>query len=190
MLKFSENNNNLSLLNLYFIFFKIGAILLGGGYVILPILTSELTEKRSLISEEDLLDYFTISQSLPGIIAANISIFAGYKLKGKWGAFIAILGIITVPFFTIVLLASLINILATNQYLSGFLRGVGIAVIALIILTVREIWQKSNKDSFFYLIFVLAVLLLLLFNFSPIQTILTILPLGIVFQLLIKKEVE
>ena len=40
---------NISLLKLFFIFVKIGAILLGGGYVILPILTSEFVEKKELI---------------------------------------------------------------------------------------------------------------------------------------------
>ena len=63
------------LLRLFLIFTKVGAILLGGGYVILPILTSEFCDKRNLIKNEELVDYFALSQSLPGMIAANMSIF-------------------------------------------------------------------------------------------------------------------
>ena len=94
----------ISFLNLFLIFVKIGAILLGGGYVILPILTNEFVEKRKLVNHDELLDYFALSQSLPGIIAANISMFVGYKLRGKIGAIIAMLGVITVPFIIIILL--------------------------------------------------------------------------------------
>ena len=65
----------MSLFKLFLIYVKIGAILLGGGYVILPIMTSEFVDKRNLISHDDLIDYFALAQSLPGIIAANTAIF-------------------------------------------------------------------------------------------------------------------
>ena len=55
-------NQKVSLLKLFLIFVKIGAILLGGGYVILPIVTSEFVDKRNLISHDDLIDYFALSQ--------------------------------------------------------------------------------------------------------------------------------
>lgn len=93
----------MSLFKLFLIFVKIGAILLGGGYVILPIMTSEFVDKRNLVSHDDLINYFALAQSLPGIIAANISMFIGYKLKGKWGAVAAMIGVTFVPFWCIVL---------------------------------------------------------------------------------------
>ena len=164
--------HNISLLNLFFIFTKVGAILLGGGYVILPILINEFVEKRKLVDREELINYFAISQSLPGIIAANISMFIGYKLRGKLGALTAMLGIVFIPFFTIILLASILVELTNNEYVKEAMWGIGIAVIALIILTVREMWQNSNKDLFFYSIFTLALLALLYLGLSPIKTIL------------------
>lgn len=75
----------MSLFKLFLIFVKIGAILLGGGYVILPIMTSEFVDKRNLVSHDDLINYFALAQSLPGIIAANISMFIGYKLRVNGG---------------------------------------------------------------------------------------------------------
>lgn len=172
----------MSLLKLYLIFLKIGAILLGGGYVILPILISEFVEKRNIIKQEDLLDFFALSQSLPGIIAANISMFIGYRLKGFKGALIAMFGIITVPFFSIVLLASLLNLLVENQYIQGAFWGVGIAVISLILLTIREIWQKADKNNFFYSIFLSSTLSLIFLNFSPIKTIISFSLIGIAYK--------
>jgi len=164
--------NSTSLLNLYLIFVKIGAILLGGGYVILPLITNEFATKRSLIKKEEIVDYFALAQSLPGIIAANISMFIGYKLRGKRGALLAMLGVITVPFFCIVALASLLSILTENQYVQSVFWGVGIAVIALILLTMRELWQNTKKDLSFYIVFFLALASLVIFEFSPIKTIL------------------
>lgn len=177
----------MSLIELFLIFTKIGALLLGGGYVILPLLTSEFVEKRSLISHDDLIDYFAISQSLPGLIAANISMFIGYKLKGKWGAVVAMFGITSVPFLCIVLLASILSTLTENSYVQGALWGVGVAVIALIMLTVREMWQKSTRDFFFYVIFAFALLGLIFIKLSPIQTILIFTVFGVFYKRFFEK---
>lgn len=178
----------ISLLNLFFIFVKVGAILLGGGYVILPILLNEFVEKRNLVTKDDLIDYFALSQSLPGIIAANISMFLGYKLCGKLGAIAAMFGITLVPFITIVLLASIFSLLVSNIYVQGIFWGVGIAVIALILLTIRELWQKTSRDFFFYLIFSLSLLSLIFLKLSPIVTILIFVPLGLLYKTLTKRE--
>lgn len=172
----------MSLFKLFLIFTKIGAILLGGGYVILPIMTSEFVDKRELVSHDDIVDYFALAQSLPGIIAANMSMFIGYKLRGKWGAITAMIGVTFVPFWCIVLLASVIGSLTENNYVQGALWGVGAAVVALIVLTVREMWQKSSRNLFFYTIFVLTLLTLLIFKLSPIQTILIFTLLGVGYK--------
>ena len=172
-----------SLLKLYMIFVKIGAILLGGGYVILPIVQNEFAYKRNLVSKEVLVDYFALSQSLPGIIAANISMFIGYKLKGVSGAIAAMLGVITVPFLCILLLASIFGKLMGNPFITGIFWGVGIAVIALVMLAVREIWQNSQRNGFFYLIFLSSLIALLVFDLPPVQTILIFTAVGILLKL-------
>lgn len=172
----------MSLFELFLIFTKIGAILLGGGYVILPIMTNEFVDKRKLVSHDDIVDYFALAQSLPGIIAANMSMFIGYKLRGKWGAVTAMLGVTFMPFWCIVLLASIIGSLTENSYIQGALWGVGAAVIALIVLTVREMWQKSQRGIFFYTIFILTLLALLIFKLSPIQTILLFSLIGVGYK--------
>ena len=172
----------ITLINIYLIFLKIGAILLGGGYVILPILQSELCDKRDLISESELVDYYALSQSLPGIVAANISMFAGYKLKGKLGALTAMLGIVTVPILCIICLANIFAIFISNKYINGIFWGIGIAVIALIILTIREMWQKSNVNLFFYVIFAFSLISLLYFKLSPVCVILIYSIIGIILK--------
>ena len=63
------------------IFFKIGAFTIGGGYAMVPLIENEIVTKRKWIAQEDLIDLLAISQSAPGILAVNISIFIGYKLR-------------------------------------------------------------------------------------------------------------
>ncbi len=179
---------NIRLFNLFLIFVKIGAILLGGGYVILPIMQREFCEKQKLVNQDELVNYFALSQSLPGIVAANMTMFIGYKLRGKLGAIAAMFGVIFVPFWSIVILASILASLVNNSLIQGALWGVGVAVIALILLTVREIWQKSDRDLFFHTIFLLSLIALLIFKLSPINTIIIFSAVGVLIKIIRNKR--
>ena len=116
-----------------------------------------------------------------------MTMFIGYRLKGKFGAISAMLGIIFVPFWVIVLLAAILERLVSNPYVNGLLWGIGVAVIALMLLTVREMWQKSKRDLFFYLMFLLALISLLIFKLSPISTIIIFSVIGIFTRLIQRK---
>ena len=73
-------------MNLYLeafsIFFKIGAFTIGGGYAMVPLIENEIVTRRQWLTKEDFIDLLAIAQSSPGILAVNISIFIGYRLKG------------------------------------------------------------------------------------------------------------
>ena len=77
-------------INLFKAFFEIGLILLGGGYVIVPVMEEILIQKRGWITKDELLDFYCVAQCLPGIIAINTSIFVGCKLMRLKGAIIAL----------------------------------------------------------------------------------------------------
>ena len=175
-------NKKVSLVRLFLIFAKIGAVTLGGGYVILPIIINEFCEKHKLIKEEKVLDYFALSQSLPGIIAANISMFIGYHLRGALGTLVAMFGVIFIPMISIIVLATFLHTLVNNSYVQKAFLGIGVAIIALITLTAREILQKSKRDWYFYLIIILALICLIGLKFSPIQTILACVIIGLVIK--------
>ena len=69
------------------IFFKIGAFTIGGGYAMVPLIENEIVTKRKWIAQEDFIDLLAISQSAPGILAVNISIFIGYKVAWHSGKY-------------------------------------------------------------------------------------------------------
>ncbi len=156
-----------NLTEIYKIFFLIGIQLLGGGYVILPLLQKYLVEERKWLTEEELIDYFAVSQCIPGIIAGNIAMFSGYKARKTSGALMAILGLITPSFFAIIILASLLTTFTDNKIVQDAFWGIRISVIVLIIITVKEMWSKSVNSKFTYILFFIILLLLIFLPVSP-----------------------
>ncbi|MBD5401742.1 chromate transporter [bacterium] len=150
-----------SFYNIYKTFFKVGTLLLGGGYVILPLLTSELVDKKKWITADELCEFYALGASLPGIIAANTAIFTGRKLLGRTGAIAAITGIITPAFLAIVLLASILSEIVNKPTVQHIFWGVGIGVIVLLFLAVKEMWQKCVTDKFALCVYFVALTLAL-----------------------------
>ena len=157
-------------------------MLLGGGYVILPLLQSELVEKKEWITDDDLVEYYALSQSVPGIIAANISVFTGYKLNGFIGALAAVLGVITPAFLAIVLLASLLQTIVSLNIVQSIFWGVGIGVIMLLYLATKEMWSKSITDKFTCIVFITAFILSACFKISPALIIIGAIIVGILYR--------
>ncbi len=177
-----------SLYNIYKTFFKVGTLLLGGGYVILPLLQSELVEKRSWIDNDELCEYTALSQSIPGLIAANLSIFVGYKLKRTMGALAAISGMITPAFLSIVILAKILEEVIKLKFIQGIFWGVGIGVLVLIYLAVKEIWHKSIIDKFTFGVFFVIFLLSVCLKISPAVLIILVIIVGILRQFYLDKK--
>ncbi len=177
----------ISLKDLYWEFFLLGVQLLGGGYVIVPLMQKNLIEKRNWITQEELTDFYALSQTIPGIIAANISTFVGYKLRGKTGAFLALTGIITSPIISILLIASIIDFLLKISYIQSIFWGVGIAVIILIFLTIKEMWNYSVYDIATWIIFLATCLLSLFLKVSPVLLIIGSIIFGITVKYIEKR---
>lgn len=169
--------------NIYKTFFKVGTLLLGGGYVILPLLQSELNEKRGWATDDELCEFYALGQSVPGIIAANMSIFVGYKLLGQKGAFAAATGIVTPAFLAIVLIAEILEELIKFHFINSIFWGVGIGVVILVLLAVKEMWNKSVVDKFSFAIFLGAFILSGILKVSPALIIIASAIAGIIYRL-------
>ena len=157
-----------SLIELYLAFCKTGLELLGGGFVIVPILTKNIIDKKRWVTRDELAKYYALSQSLPGIIAINTSVFVGYKLRGKRGALVSILGLITSPFIVICLIANILSQLTDLTIVQDIFYGVGIAVVILIYLAIKEMWNFSVVDFVSTVIFIGAFCGAYFLNLSPV----------------------
>lgn len=172
----------ISLKDIYYEFFVMGMLLLGGGYVIVPLIRERLIDNRGWIKEEELIDFYALSQSIPGVIAANISIFTGYKLRGKRGAFVSLLGIVTSPIVLILVIASIIDSLLQFSMIQILFRAVGISVIVMIYLTLKEMWSKSIVDIFSWFLFFISFFLSYFLKISPVYIIIFAIFYGIIVQ--------
>ena len=163
-------------------FFKVGTLLLGGGYVILPLLTSELVDKKKWITSEELCEFYALGASLPGIIAANTAIFTGRKLLGTKGAIAATVGMVLPAFLAIVLFASILSELITKPSIQHIFWGIGIGVIVLLFLAVKEMWKKSVTDKFSILTYIICLALAISGKVPPSITVMFALFFGIFWQ--------
>lgn len=157
----------ISLWEIFKIFFIIGLQLLGGGYVILPLLQKYIVEERNWMSEEELIDYFAVSQCIPGIIAGNISIFTGYKARKILGGISAIAGLIAPAFIAIIILANILTTAVENQYVQNAFWGIRISVIILILITIKDMWKKSVNTKFTYILYFIILGAFLFLEISP-----------------------
>jgi chromate transporter len=153
---------------LFISFFKIGLFTFGGGYAMLPLIEKELVEKRRWITEDELLEMFIISQMTPGTIAINASTFIGSKKAGKLGGFIASLGIIFPSLIIITLIYNFLGKSFDNPVIHSIFLGIRACIIGLIASSTLKICRKSFISGMSYIIFIIAFILLLIFDISPI----------------------
>lgn len=134
------------LFNLFFTFFKIGAVFFGGGYAMLPLLTREFAEKRGWVTEDELNDYFAIGQVTPGIIAVNVATFIGNKRKGIVGGIFATVGLVLAPVIIITLIAAVLTNFAELDVVKHAFSGIRVCVCVLIFNAIMKLWKKSVPD--------------------------------------------
>ena len=154
--------------NIFWAFVRIGALTFGGGYAMMPMLQKETIERYGWCTQEELLDYFSLSQCLPGIIAVNMSTFVGTKLAGSTGAFIAGIGVTAPSFIIIILVAILLQQVTDLSLMNHAFAGIRIGVAALIFHSVLRLSKSSLKTRIAQLICLGAVLLSVFTDLSPI----------------------
>ncbi len=142
--------------DLFFTFSRIGLFTFGGGLAMMPMMQKELIDKKQWISEEELIDYYAVGQSTPGIIAVNVATFVGHKQLGIFGAVLATLGIIFPSLVIIMLLAGGINSISEYPRVQAALKGINVAVAALLTSVIVKFAKKTIKNIWNALFMLLA----------------------------------
>ena len=166
-----------SLWQIFGVFAKIGAFTIGGGYAMIPLIQAEMS-KRGWISDDDLPDIVALSQSAPGVMAVNISIFAGHKLRGVKGSLAATLGSILPSFLIILAIALFFTAFKDNPWVERAFKGIRPVVISLIAIPMVKMALKSCKNWWQWLLAVVSLVLVAFLNVSPIYIILCVLVIG------------
>ncbi len=120
---------------MFWSFFKIGGFTFGGGWAMISLIEKEIVDRRKWIDRKEFLDLLAVAQSLPGILAVNISVAVGDKLRGMKGSVAAATGTIILPFFIILAIAMFLTpeVIKNNHVINSIFMGIRPAVVALII---------------------------------------------------------
>lgn len=176
------------LFTVYFAFFKVGAFTFGGGLAMMPMLQKELIEKKQWLTEEELIDYYAVGQSTPGIIAVNVATFVGYKRAGILGGIFGTLGIISPSLIIIMILANLINSISDYPIVQKALTGINVAVAALLTSVIINFAKKTIKNVWNAIFMLISFLLIFALKVPSFIVILFGLATGIILTFIHKKK--
>ncbi|MBQ3371147.1 MAG: chromate transporter [Mogibacterium sp.] len=134
------------LVDLYLTFTKIGGMMFGGGYAMLPILQREVVDNKKWATAEQLADYYAVGQCTPGVIAVNTATFIGSQQAGITGGIAATLGVVTIPSILILIIAAFLSSFMDSVMVAHAFNGIRACVTALILASVIKLFKGSVKD--------------------------------------------
>lgn len=168
--------------SLFASFFKIGLVTFGGGLAMLPILKRDLVDSKGWLTEDEILDYFAIGQSTPGIIAVNVATFVGYKRAGVIGSIFSTSGIVFPSLIIITLIAAFVSNFNELVWVQKALKGINVAVSVLLVKAVFSFGKKTVFDLCTFFIAALSFVLMFAFNVQGVWIVIGSALLGWIFQ--------
>ncbi len=133
----------ISLFRLFLVFLKIGATAFGGNIALVAAMRKDLCERRKLITDEQVLDFTTLGNLLPGPLATNVITACGYAIHGMAGAIAGLIGVLLPSFVLMCVLADLYFRYGELPLLTDIFGGLIAAVAAVITATV---WSLAKKN--------------------------------------------
>lgn len=151
--------------SLFGIFFKIGSVLFGSGYVLLAFLRADLVQRLGWLTEEQLIDAIAVGQVTPGPVFTTAT-FIGYILAGSSGALVATAGIFFPAFIFVALSGPLVPKLRASPVAGAFLDGVNVASLALMTVVTIQLAHAALVDVATIVMAVVAAVLLVRFELN------------------------
>ena len=138
----------------------------------LPLIERELVDKKGWLNRAEFLDCVAVAQAAPGILAINVAILSGYKMKGLWGSVTASLGAALPSFIIILLIALFFRGYQDNPVVQRVFRGIRPAVVALIAVPVFNLAKTAGVNLKTVWIPVVCAGLVWLMKVSPVYVVL------------------
>jgi chromate transporter len=130
---------------MFLAFLKIGAVLYGGGYVLLAFLRGDFVTRFGWLTERQLLDAVAIGQVTPGPLFTTAT-FIGYLLGGVPGGMLATLGIFLPSFLFVALSTPLIPHVRASPWACALLDGVNASALGLMAAVTLQLGQDALID--------------------------------------------
>ena len=152
------------LLELFYIFARIGLFTFGGGYAMISIIEDICVERKKWISHEEMMNMTVIAESTPGPIAINCATYVGYKLAGFAGAIVATFGMVLPSFVLIIIFSKFLDNFLEIKVIANAFLGIKIAVGILIFDAAITMIKKMKKKLFSSVIMISAFLVMMMVN--------------------------
>ena len=153
----------------------------------LPLIEQEML-KRHWISEEDIQDIIVLAQSAPGILAVNMAIYTGHKIKGIRGSIVSALGAVLPSLVIILLIAMFFTEFKDNDIVRRIFQGVRPAAVALILVPAVRMAKNGCKQWWTWLIAIASLVGVAFLKVSPIWIILVTLSVSVSVSLIRQKK--
>ena len=161
---------------LFVIFFKAGTFTFAGGLAMLPVIQKDVVEKYKLLSKDEFMEYSTLAQTLPGVIAVNCASFVGRSAAGTIGMLVAGFGAAFSAFVIMLAATVALQFIPQEGPVVGAFQGIRAASAALVLSAAFTLGRHNLKSAFAILVMLVSLALVL---FTDLGAPLTILAAGV-----------
>jgi chromate transporter len=142
------------------VFLRMGAITFGGGFVMIPLIESEVVNSHHWLTHQEFADATALGQVTPGPVLITAT-FIGYRVAGTMGALVATVSIFLPSFLMTIAAGSSLRRFRSNQFVQSFLRGVTPAVVGLLVAAALSIGRAGIHTWIGLTIAIAAVIVLI-----------------------------
>lgn len=142
-------------------FYRAGALVFGGGHVVLPLLQEALVTP-GLVSKDDFLAGYGAAQAVPGPLF-SVAAFLGARIDGVAGAITASIAIFLPGFLLVAGTLPLWRRIANSTASLSAVAGVNAAVVGVLAAALYDpVWLSAIEDAIDFAIALIAFMLLMI----------------------------
>ena len=161
------NDGQTGLVDIALFFFGVGAFTFGGGLSMLAFMQDQVVNQLHWLTDREFLDGLALGQLTPGPILM-VAAFVGYKLAGVVGAMVAALAIFLPSFLLMLSILPWMARIKEWRWMKAALKGIGPAVIGLLIVALGQMLPAAVTDVFTGLLMLAAVAGLMIWRIGPL----------------------
>ena len=186
----SKNTEKLSRYRRYYALFitflKASTFTFAGGLAMIPAIERDAVDKYKLLGKDEFMEYATLSQTLPGVIALNFAALVGRRVAGLVGMLAAGFGAILPAFVLMVVATIFAQMIPQQGRLLSAMRGIRAASAALVLAEALSLGRHNLKNAFAVLLMIAAFLLVAFGNLSAPLVVLLSGTAGFIYQRILK----
>lgn len=153
------SQSRVSLVELAFVFLKLGTIAFGGPAAHIAMMQDEFVRKRRWITEADFLDRLAAANLIPGPSSTEVAIFIGHAKRGGAGLLVAGCCFIIPAAVMVALIAAVYVRFGSLPQVAGILYAIKAAVIAVILQALWSLARTAARTKLLAFIGVIAIVL-------------------------------